>query len=58
MHSSFDYVENPDIIIPIIIEEVTYEIYVLVRPGTKEFISELSKFYEIVIFTASISEVI
>ncbi len=57
MHSSFDYVENPDIIIPIIIEEVTYEIYVLVRPGTKEFISELSKFYEIVIFTASISEV-
>jgi len=51
-------VENPDIIIPIIIEEVPYEIYVLVRPGTKEFILELSKFYEIVIFTASISEVI
>lgn len=57
MHSSFDYVENPDIIIPIIIEEVTYEIYILVRPGTKEFINALAKYYEIVIFTASISEV-
>ena len=58
VHSSFEFVENPDIIIPIIIEDKTYEIYVQVRPGIKEFITELSKFYELVIFTASISEVI
>ena len=32
------------------------EITPLIRPGTKEFLSELSNYYEIVIFTASIKE--
>jgi CTD small phosphatase-like protein 2 len=32
------------------------EIVPLIRPGTKEFLSELSKYYEIVIFTASIKD--
>ena len=32
------------------------EITPLIRPGTKEFLSELSKYYEIVIFTASVKE--
>ena len=32
------------------------ELIPLIRPGTKEFLCELSKYYEIVIFTASVQE--
>ena len=32
------------------------EIIPLIRPGTKEFLSELSKYYEIVVFTASVKD--
>ena len=45
-------------IIPIEIDEQEYEIYVLIRPFAYEFVIELSKYYEIVIFTASLSKVI
>jgi len=31
-----------------------FEIYVKLRPFAKEFIKEMSKYYEIVIFTASV----
>lgn len=33
-----------------------YKIYVNIRPGAQEFIQETSKFFELIIFTASISE--
>jgi len=56
VHSSFDKVENPDVKIPITIEENVYDINVLVRPGTTEFLREMGKVYEIVIFTASMSK--
>jgi RNA polymerase II subunit A small phosphatase-like protein len=49
--------EKPDIVIPIDIDNEIHGINILVRPGTKEFLKEVSKFFEIVIFTASISEV-
>ena len=32
------------------------QVYVAVRPGTKEFLEEMSKYYELVIFTASLSK--
>ena len=57
VHSTFDYVENPDMTIEMEVDEVVYEIFVLVRPGTFEFLEELSNYYEIVIFTASLSKV-
>ena len=57
MHSTFDIIDNPDIVIPIKIENNMHGINVLLRPGAKEFIKEISKFFEVVIFTASISEV-
>jgi Dullard-like phosphatase family protein len=56
VHSSFDYIEDPDLIIPIVIDEIEYEIYVLIRPGCQEFLTELSHFFELVIFTASLSK--
>lgn len=57
VHSSFEYFDTPDIILPVEFEGEKSDVYVSVRPGAKEFISELSKVYEIVIFTASMSKV-
>ena len=57
VHSTFDYIDNPDLVIPIVIDDMKHYIYVLIRPGTYELIEELSAFYEIVIFTASMSKV-
>ncbi len=33
-----------------------YDVYVQVRPGTEEFLKEMAKYYELVIFTASLSK--
>ncbi len=38
-------------------DNILYPIYVKVRPGAKQFLKEMSKYYELIIFTASISEV-
>ena len=40
------------------IDEQIYEVNVMIRPGAYEFIEELHKYYEIVIFTASLAKVI
>jgi RNA polymerase II subunit A small phosphatase-like protein len=55
VHSSFKPVKNADIILPIEIEGRFCNVYVLRRPGLDEFLSEVSRFYEVVIFTASLS---
>lgn len=34
-----------------------YRVYVRVRPGAEDFIREMAKIYEVVIFTASLAEV-
>ena len=56
VHSSFVPFENNDIILNIEFESVMYNIYVLVRPGAIEFLQKVSKYYEVIIFTASISK--
>ena len=58
VHTSFDYIENPNLIITIDLEDENNQInkcnlYINIRPGAKEFIEELSYYYEIIIFTAS-----
>ena len=55
VHSSFTPFENNDIILSVDFDGVMYDIYVLVRPGTVNFIKNVSKNYEVVIFTASLS---
>jgi len=55
VHSSFTYIEGAQITVPIEIENNILQVYVKIRPGAKYFIEEISKYYEIVIFTASIS---
>ena len=56
VHSSFTPFEKNDIILNVDFEGVLYNIYVLVRPGTIEFIKKVSEFFEVIIFTASISK--
>ena len=56
VHSSFNPPENPDLTLPVEIDGSINHVYVLVRPGTLEFLEVLSEYYEIVIFTASMQK--
>ena len=56
VHSTFTPHENADIVLPIDIEGRSCNIYVQVRAGCCEFITELGKYFEVVIFTASLSK--
>jgi RNA polymerase II subunit A small phosphatase-like protein len=56
VHSSFKYVENADITLPIEIDGQICTIYVLVRPFVSEFLKRMQKHFELVIFTASLSK--
>lgn len=56
VHSSFKPIENPDIILPVEIEGSICNIYILVRPGVSQFLKRMSKHWEVVVFTASLSK--
>ena len=57
VHSQFGPFDVPsDVVINIEIENEMHDIHILVRPGVKEFLEKISKRFEIVIFTASISK--
>ena len=55
VHSSFTPFEKNDLVLNVDFDEIMYNIYVLVRPGAKNFIKNMSKYFEVVIFTASLS---
>ena len=56
VHSSFTPFEKNDIVLNVDFEGVMYNIYVLIRPDAELFIKKVGKFFELVIFTASISK--
>ncbi|KAH7477259.1 hypothetical protein PRIC1_001277 [Phytophthora ramorum] len=56
VHSSFRPTTNPDYIIPVDIDGTIHQVYVCRRPGAEEFLVEMAKHYEIVIYTASLSK--
>jgi RNA polymerase II subunit A small phosphatase-like protein len=60
VHSSFkppSGKEPPaDIVLPVDIEGRICNVYILVRPGCLKFLNEMAKYYEVVIFTASLSK--
>jgi len=57
VHSQFMAFSDPsDVVIQIELENELHDIHVMVRPGVKEFLEKMSKLYEIVIFTASVSK--
>ena len=55
VHSSFIPFKKNDIVLNVDFDGFMYKIYVLVRPGAELFIRNMSKYYEVVIFTASLS---
>ncbi|EGR31502.1 NLI interacting factor-like phosphatase family protein, putative, partial [Ichthyophthirius multifiliis] len=56
VHSSFVYMQNSDFQLEIFVQDIRFIVYVKKRPGCELFLEELSKYYEIIIFTASLSE--
>jgi len=56
VHSSFKATPNPDYIIPVEIDGHVYSVFVQKRPGVDEFLLEMSKIYELVVYTASLSK--
>ena len=57
VHSQFlPFSIKSDVILKIGIENQLHDIHVLIRPGVQTFLQRLSKIYEIVIFTASVSK--
>ena len=56
VHSSFLPFAKNDIVLNTNLEGNYYNIYVLVRPWAEQFIKEMGKYFEIITFTASISE--
>ena len=56
VHSQFKPINNPDIVQPVDIDGKVQHVYVLKRPFCEDFILRMSHFYEIVMFTASLSK--
>jgi RNA polymerase II subunit A small phosphatase-like protein len=56
IHSSFRAVPNADIVITVELEGEHHKVYVLKRPGVDEFLLEVAKLYEVVVYTASMSK--
>ena len=54
VHSSFTPFEKNDIVLNVDFDGIMYNIYVLVRPGAKDFLKNISKYFEVVTFTASL----
>eukprot|EP01017_Pseudomicrothorax_dubius_P027382 TRINITY_DN3145_c0_g5_i5.p1 TRINITY_DN3145_c0_g5~~TRINITY_DN3145_c0_g5_i5.p1 ORF type:complete len:174 (-),score=34.81 TRINITY_DN3145_c0_g5_i5:705-1226(-) len=58
VHSSFDPLDRVDLTLPITIDGSQTKVFVKYRPGLNTFLSAVSKRFEVVIFTASLAEVI
>lgn len=56
VHSSFKPPNEPSLVLNVEIEGRTLQVFVLVRPGTCEFLQEMEKYFELVIYTASLSK--
>ncbi|TKR96867.1 hypothetical protein L596_010821 [Steinernema carpocapsae] len=56
VHSSFKPVKNADFVIPVEIDGVIHQVYVLKRPYVDEFLEKVGRKYECVLFTASLAK--
>jgi len=56
VHSSFKPVKNADFIIPVEIDNVVHQVYVLKRPHTDTFLERVGHLFECVLFTASLAK--
>jgi RNA polymerase II subunit A small phosphatase-like protein len=55
VHSSFETCANADIVLAVNFEGKDNKINVKVRPGAIDFLRKISKYFEVVIFTASVA---
>ncbi|GIZ00486.1 carboxy-terminal domain RNA polymerase II polypeptide A small phosphatase 1 [Caerostris extrusa] len=56
VHSSFKPISNADFIVPVEIDGVIHQVYVLKRPYVDEFLQKMGEMYECVLFTASLAK--
>jgi len=56
VHSSTDFMPNADYKIPVEIDGMVHNIYVLKRPGVDEFLMRMKPYYEVIVFTASLAK--
>jgi len=56
VHSSFKPIPNPDFIVPVEIEDQVHKVYVVKRPWVDNFMKEMGPYFEVVVFTASLSK--
>lgn len=54
VHSSFTEVSHCDLVLPVEIEDSICQVFVLKRPGVDQFLQECAKWYELIIYTASL----
>lgn len=53
VHSEIIHIKNPDLSFPLTINDQVINFYVRLRPHVKHFLKEVSKYFEVVVFTAS-----
>lgn len=56
VHSSFKPVKNADFVIPVEIDNVVHQVYVLKRPHTDHFLERIGALFECILFTASLAK--
>lgn len=56
VHSSFKPPQDPSLVLNVEIDGRSLSVFVLVRPGVAEFLTEMAKHYELIIYTASLSK--
>ena len=54
VHSSFEYLPDADLTLPVEVQGITQEVYVRKRPGLDDFLEFVGKHYEVGVFTASV----
>ncbi|KAE9550190.1 hypothetical protein FO519_006598 [Halicephalobus sp. NKZ332] len=56
VHSSFKPVKGADFVIPVEIDNIVHQVYVLKRPFADEFLERIGPLFECVLFTASLAK--
>ena len=56
-HTHTQPVNNADFIVPVEIDNVVHQVYVLKRPYCDEFLKRMGEMFECVLFTASLAKV-
>ncbi|BFZ57460.1 hypothetical protein PYCC9005_004512 [Savitreella phatthalungensis] len=56
VHSSFKVIHGADFVVPVEIDSLYHNVYVIKRPGVDEFMRRCGELFEVVVFTASLAK--